>query len=72
MPQFAAFFADRLGYGIDIVQAMDANHAADITRARHPEGRTSVVAAEHLGSGDPHELLAEWIRAGAEAEDTCP
>ena len=32
MPQFAVFFADGAGFGIEMVQALDAAHAQDITR----------------------------------------
>jgi len=36
MPQFAVFFADGAGLGIEMVQALDAAHAQDIARAQHP------------------------------------
>ena len=36
MPQFAVFFADGVGFGIKMVQALDAAHAQDIARAQHP------------------------------------
>ena len=36
MPQFAVFFTDGAGFGIEMVQALDAAHAQDITRAQHP------------------------------------
>jgi len=36
MPQFAVFFADGAGFGIEIMQALDAAHAQDIARALHP------------------------------------
>jgi len=39
MPQFAVFFADSAGFGIEMVQALDAAHAQDITRAQHPTRR---------------------------------
>jgi hypothetical protein len=38
MPQFAVFFSDGAGFGIEMVQALDAAHAQDITRAQHPDG----------------------------------
>ena len=38
MPQFAVFFADDAGFGIEMVQALDAAHAQDIARAQHPTG----------------------------------
>jgi hypothetical protein len=35
MPQFAVFFTDGAGFGIEMVQALDADHAQDIARALH-------------------------------------
>ena len=46
MPKFAVFFSDGAGFGIEMVQALDAAHAEDITRAQHPTGRLSAVPAE--------------------------
>jgi hypothetical protein len=50
------------GFGIEIVQALDAAHAQDITRAQHPAGRLSAVPAELLDGVDRHKLLAAWLR----------
>ena len=55
MPQFAVFFSDGAGFGIEMVQALDAAHAQDIARAQHPTGRLSAVPAElsvPLGAGE--------------------
>ena len=55
MPQFAVFFSDGAGFGIEMVQALDAAHAKDIARAQHPTGRLSAVPAElsvPLGAGE--------------------
>jgi len=46
VPQFAVFFSDGAGFGIELVQALDAAHAKDIARAQHPSGRLSAVPAE--------------------------
>ena len=62
MPQFAVFFSDGAGFGIEMVQALDAAHAQDITRAQHPTGRMSAVPAELLEGQDRHKLLAAWLR----------
>lgn len=48
MPQFAVFFSDGAGFGIEMVQALDAAHAQDIARAPHLTGRLSAVPAELL------------------------
>lgn len=45
MPQFAVFFSDGAGFGIEMVQALVAAHARDITRAQHPSGRLSALPA---------------------------
>ena len=55
MPQFAVFFSVGAGFGIEMVQALDAAHAQDIARAQHPTGRLSAVPAElsvPLGAGE--------------------
>ena len=36
MPQFAVFFADGAGFGVEMVQALDAAHAQDIARPSSP------------------------------------
>jgi len=46
MPQFAVFFSDRAGFGIETVQALDTGHAQDIARAHLPTSRLSAVPAE--------------------------
>ena len=38
MPQFAVFFSEADGFGIEMIQALDAAHAQDIARAQHPPG----------------------------------
>ena len=62
MSQFAVFFPDGAGFGIEMVQALDAAHAQDIARAQHPTGRLSAVPAELLDGKDRHKLLAAWLR----------
>jgi len=56
------FFADGAGFGIEMVQALDAAHAQDIARAQHPTGRLSAVPAELLDSQDRHKVLAAWLK----------
>ena len=49
------FFSVGAGFGIEMVQALDAAHAQDIARAQHPTGRLSAVPAElsvPLGAGE--------------------
>jgi hypothetical protein len=46
MSKFAMFVAVGAGFGIEMVQALDAAHAQDIARAPHPTGSLSAVPAE--------------------------
>ena len=49
------FFSVGAGFGIEMVQALDAAHAQDIARAQHPTGGLSAVPAElsvPLGAGE--------------------
>ena len=61
MPKFAVFFSDGAGFGIEMVQALDAAHAQDIARSQHPTGRLSAVPAELLDGQDRHKLLRAWL-----------
>ena len=66
MPRFAVFFSDDAGFGIEMVQALDAGHAQNIARAQRPAGRLSAVPAELLDGQDRHKLLAAWLRGRRE------
>ena len=61
-PKFAVFFADDAGFGIEMLQALDAAHSQDITGAQNPTRRLSAVPAELLDGQDRHKLLAAWLR----------
>jgi hypothetical protein len=67
MPQSAVFFSDGGGFGIVMVQALDAAHAEDITRAQHPTGRLSAVLAELLDDQNRHKLLRTWLNGEGDA-----
>ena len=62
MSLFAVFFADGAGFGIEMVQALEAANAQDITRAQLPKGRVSALPAELLDGQDRHKLLRAWLR----------
>ncbi|MCP9904543.1 hypothetical protein KBY85_10410 [Cyanobium sp. BA5m-10] len=51
------FFSDGAGFGIEMVQALDAARAHDIAQTQHPTGRLSAVPAELLDGHDRHKLL---------------
>ena len=57
MPQFAAFFADGVCFGIEVVQSLDAAQPQDIARAQHPTGQLSAVPAVLLDGQGRHKLL---------------
>jgi hypothetical protein len=61
MPRFAVFFDDGAGFGIEMVQALDAAHAQDVARAKHPTGRLLAEPAELLDGQDRHKLLRAWL-----------
>jgi hypothetical protein len=67
VPQFAVFFSDDAGFGIEMVQALDAAHAQDISRSQHPTGRMSAVPAALLDGQDRHKLLRAWLKGWGEA-----
>ncbi|MFM6127780.1 MAG: hypothetical protein ACKPBV_03340 [Sphaerospermopsis kisseleviana] len=56
------FFSDGAGFGIEMLQALDAAHAQDIARAQNPTGRLSGVPAGLLDGQDRHKLLAAWLK----------
>ncbi|KMM17858.1 hypothetical protein SYNGFB01_01190 [Synechococcus sp. GFB01] len=50
-----------LGDGIDMVKALDAAHAADITQTRSPGARLSVVPATAIEGMHRQRLLMRWL-----------
>ena len=55
------FFSGPLGDGIDMVEALDEAHAADITQARFPGARLSVVPAAAIEGMHRQRLLMSWL-----------
>ena len=66
MPQFAMFFSVDDGFGIELVQALDAGHAQDIAGTQHPTGWLSAVPAELLDVKDRHKRLVALLRVEGE------
>jgi hypothetical protein len=62
MADFLVLFSDPLGAGYRKVQALTAQHAAEVMRLLNPEAQVSVVPAEQLSVIDRHQLVADWIR----------
>ena len=56
------------GFGIEMVQALDAAHAQDIARAQHPTGRLSAVPAE---LPDGQDTTSCWRRGLGDRGEVC-
>jgi hypothetical protein len=64
---FAVFFESERAFGIQPVEALNSDQAADMVHAQHPGARLAVMTAAQLeGVGEPerHQLLADWARNG--------
>ncbi|MBC1262353.1 hypothetical protein FQK07_14030 [Synechococcus sp. BSF8S] len=55
------FFSSSLGDGIEIVEALDEAHAADITQAQFPDARLKVLPASAIEGKDRHRLFFRWL-----------
>ncbi|MCS5692611.1 hypothetical protein NZK33_11520 [Cyanobium sp. FGCU-6] len=62
MASFSVFFDGPLGFGIQLVDAIDADHAVEITSGIHGGSRFSAVPPKELEGCDKHKLLRAWIR----------
>ena len=62
MADFLVLFSDPVGAGYRKVQALTAQHAAEVMKLLNPEALVSVVPAEQLTVLDRHQLVADWIR----------
>jgi hypothetical protein len=61
MTSFSVFFDGPSGFGIQPVDAIDADHAVEITSGIHCGSRFSAVPSEELEGRDKHKLLQAWI-----------
>jgi hypothetical protein len=59
--RFAVFFSSSLGDGIEMVEALDEAHAADITQAQFPDAQLKVVPASTIEGKNRHRLLFSWL-----------
>lgn len=62
MDSFSVFFDGPLGFGIQPVDAIDTDHAVEITSGIHGGWRFSAAPSEELEGYDKHKLLRAWIR----------
>ncbi len=60
MASFSVFFDGPLGFGIQPVDPIDADHAVEITLGIHGGSRFSAVPSEELEGCDKHKLLRAW------------
>lgn len=58
---FAVFFSDQFGAGIEFLTAMDLSQAIETARLQHPNARLAVVPAATIEGMNRHELLAAWL-----------
>jgi hypothetical protein len=58
VPQFTLFFSDAAGFGIEMVQALDAAHGQDIARAQHPTGR--IQRGAHPAQAALNQGVTNW------------
>lgn len=62
MADFLVLFSDPVSAGYRKVQALTAQHAAEVMKLLNPEAQVSVVPAEQLSVIDRHQLVSDWIR----------
>jgi hypothetical protein len=61
---FSVFFCDQERCSIQMVRAMDPEHAIAQVRTQVPQlRRVAVIPDELLEGVDPQQLLQEWIQA---------
>ena len=57
------FFSGSLGYGIEMVQALDEAHAVDIALAQHPDAHEKAVPASSNEGMNKHSHLFSWLES---------
>jgi hypothetical protein len=57
------FFCTEEGFGIEMVQALDAAHAVDMVQALQSGAVARAVPAASLAGKDKHRLLWDWMDA---------
>jgi hypothetical protein len=60
---YAVFFCTDVGFGIEMVQALDETHAVDIVQALQPGALAEALPASALEGNDRHRLLWDWMDA---------
>lgn len=60
---FAVFFDGPEAFGIEPVNAIDAEHAVEIASALHPVARLAGVPSYALEGCNKHKVLAAWLSA---------
>jgi hypothetical protein len=65
---FAVFFDGPEAFGIQSVNAIDAEHAVEIASALHPGSRLAAVPSYALEGCNKHKVLAAWLSAAEESQ----
>jgi hypothetical protein len=65
---FAVFFDGPDAFGIHPVDAIDAEHAVEITSAFYPGARLAAVPSRELEGCNKHKVLAAWLRKAGESQ----
>jgi hypothetical protein len=63
---FAVFFDGPEVYGIEPVNAIDADHAVEIASALYPGARLAAVPFSELEGCNKHKVLAAWLNTARE------
>jgi hypothetical protein len=58
---FAVLFDGREAFGIEPVNAIDADHAVEIASALYPGARLAAVPSGALEGCNKHKVLAAWL-----------
>jgi hypothetical protein len=58
---FAVFVDGPEAFGIEPVNAIDAEHAKEIASALHPGSRLAAVPSRSLLGCNKHKVLADWL-----------
>jgi hypothetical protein len=65
---FAVFFDGPDAFGIEPVNAIDAEHAVEIASALHQGARLAAVPSYALEDCNKHKVLAAWLGAVGERQ----
>jgi hypothetical protein len=65
---FAVFFDGPEAFGIQPVNAIDAQHAVEIASSFYPGSRLAAVPSRELEGCNKHKVLAAWLRTAEKSQ----